>query len=128
MGLFSGIFGAKGPKEQKVLPWIALREPQQINEIKKKSKSKPQLIFKHSTRCGISRMVLNQFVDLYNLNEEQVDLYYLDLLNHRTTSDEVGYTFQVLHQSPQLLVVRNESVVAHASHGAINEIDLGRFI
>lgn len=128
MGLFGGIFGSKEAKEQKVLPWIALREPEEIKDIIAKSKSKPQLIFKHSTRCGISRMVLNQFVDLYTLGENDVDLHYLDLLNYRAVSDEVGYTFQVTHQSPQLLVIKNGSVVAHASHGAINDIDLARFI
>jgi len=80
------------------------------------------------TRCGISRMVMNQFIEAYELNENDLDLYYLDLLNYRDVSNEVGYKFQLIHQSPQLLVIKNGVVVAHDSHGAINSIDLNGFV
>jgi bacillithiol system protein YtxJ len=129
MGLFGKIFGGSGEaKEEKVLPWIPLNAVQQLDLIKDKSKTKTQVIFKHSTRCGISRMVMSQFVDAYNFTEKEVDLYYLDLLNFRDVSNEVGHKFQVMHQSPQILIIKNEIVVAHESHGAINDIDLSRFI
>jgi bacillithiol system protein YtxJ len=128
MGIFNKIFsGSSEPKEEKVLPWIALNSVNQLKVIAEKSKAKTQLIFKHSTRCGISRMVMNQFVSAYDV-DANADLYYLDLLNYRDVSNEVGYKFQVMHQSPQLLVVRNGVAVAHASHGAINEMDLEKFI
>ena len=129
MGLIKKLFGGSSePKEEKILPWIALNNLSQLDAINAKSTTKTQVIFKHSTRCGISRMVMNQFVDAYNLRENDLDLYYLDLLNYRDVSNEVGYKFQVIHQSPQILVIKNGVVVAHDSHGAINEIDLARFI
>ena len=129
MGLFNKLFsGSTEEKEEKILPWIALNEIKQLDDIIVKSKSKTQLIFKHSTRCGISRMVMNQFVSNYNFSEQQLDLYYLDLLNYRDISNEVGYKFQVMHESPQLLVLKNGVVVAHASHGSINDLDLNRFV
>ncbi|WP_353778571.1 bacillithiol system redox-active protein YtxJ [Winogradskyella sp. 3972H.M.0a.05] len=128
MGLFNKIFGASETKEEKALPWIPLNSLSQLDEIVEKSKTKPQFIFKHSTRCGISRMVINGLIVNYELTEDQADLYYLDLLNFRQVSDEVGYKFQVIHQSPQLLVIKNGITVAHASHGAINNIDLERFL
>lgn len=129
MGLFKKIFGGNGePKEEKLLPWIPLNDLQQINHLMEKSKGKTQVIFKHSTRCGISRMVMNQFVDAYNVTEKDLDLYYLDLLNYRDVSNEIGFKLQVMHESPQLIVIRNGSAVAHASHGAINGIDLNQFI
>ncbi|APY12203.1 cytosolic protein [Seonamhaeicola sp. S2-3] len=129
MGLLNKIFGGSSePKEEKILPWIALKNLEQLNDIEEKSKTKAQVIFKHSTRCGISRMVMNQFVDAYNLTETDLDLYYLDLLNYRDVSNEVGYKFQVLHESPQILVIKNGQTVAHASHGAINEISLENYI
>ncbi|WP_417556968.1 bacillithiol system redox-active protein YtxJ [Mesoflavibacter zeaxanthinifaciens] len=117
----------KTPKEEKVLPWQNLTSIEQLDEIELSSKGKTQLIFKHSTRCGISRMVLNQFTEAYDL-DLNADLYYLDLLNYRDVSNEVGYKFQVMHQSPQLLIIKNGVVVAHASHGAINDLDLSTFI
>ncbi|NRA93559.1 MAG: bacillithiol system redox-active protein YtxJ [Psychroserpens sp.] len=127
MGLFKNIFGSSEPKEEKVLPWQALTSVDQIRTISERSKSKTQVIFKHSTRCGISSMVMNQFVSMYDL-DANIDLYYLDLLSYREVSNEVGYTFQVIHQSPQLLIIRNEVTVAHASHGAVNELDLNRYV
>ena len=129
MGLINKLFGGSAePNEEKVLPWIPLSELSQLDTITEKSATKTQVVFKHSTRCGISRMVMNQFVEAYNLTENDLDLYYLDLLNYREVSNEVGYKFQVIHQSPQLLVIKNGVVVAHDSHGAINEIDLNRFV
>ncbi|HLV69615.1 MAG TPA: bacillithiol system redox-active protein YtxJ [Xanthomarina sp.] len=129
MGLFKNIFGSSSEdKEEKVLPWIDLTNVNQLNDIENKSKNKAQVIFKHSTRCGISRMVLKQFVASYNLTESDLDLYYLDLLNHRDVSSETGYKFQVMHESPQLLIVKNGVVVAHASHGSINNLNLGSFV
>lgn len=126
--MFKKLFGgSKEPKEEKILPWKQLATIEQLNIIEELSKGKTQVIFKHSTRCGISRMVMNQFVAAFNL-DTNIDLYYLDLLSYRDVSNEVGYKFQVIHQSPQLIVVKNGVAVAHASHGAINEVDLEKFI
>ena len=125
--MFKKLFGSSEPKEEKILPWLPLTAIDQLETIAEQSKTKTQLIFKHSTRCGISRMVMNQFVSAYYA-DTNADLYYLDLLNYRAVSNEVGYKFQVIHQSPQLVVMRNGVAVAHASHGAINEMDLMRFI
>lgn len=127
MGLFNKLFNSSTePKEEKVLPWQALNTVNQLDEIIKRSKTKTQFVFKHSTRCGISRMVMNQFIEAYDL-DTNADLYYLDLLSFRNVSDEIGYKFQVMHQSPQLLIIKNGVTVAHASHGAINGIDIKKF-
>ena len=127
MGFFKNMFGASEPKEEKILPWQPLNNLDQLNVIAERSKTKTQIIFKHSTRCGISRMVMNQFVSMYDV-DSNMDLYYLDLLSYRDVSNEVGYKFQVIHQSPQLLVIRNGITAAHASHGAINDLNLSSFI
>lgn len=131
MGVFNGLFGGKGnkeKKEEKSIPWIALNSLDQLEDIEKKSLTKPQFIFKHSTTCGISRMVINMFKSNYDITENQADLYYLDLHAYREVSNEVGYRFQLMHQSPQLLVIKNGTTVANASHGAIAEVNLQQFI
>ncbi|MDO7173322.1 bacillithiol system redox-active protein YtxJ [Mariniflexile sp. AS56] len=129
MGIFNKLFsGSTEEKDKKALPWIPLTELAQLTDIKTKSATKTQVIFKHSTRCGISRMVIKQFESAYNVTENDVDLYYLDLLNHRDISGEIAATFQVMHESPQLLIIKNGVVVKFDSHGAINSIDLSEFI
>lgn len=126
MGLFKNIFKTSESKEEKLLPWITLNSIEQLEDIEENSKTKAQVIFKHSTRCGISRMIMNQFIDAYDVNTN-LDLYYLDLLSYRELSNEVGYKFQVMHESPQLLVVENGVVIKHASHGAIGGLDLSNY-
>jgi bacillithiol system protein YtxJ len=115
-------------KEEKTIPWISLTSLDQLNEIEENSKTKTQVIFKHSKTCGISRMTMNMFKSGYDFSADEIDLYYLDLLAYREVSNETGYKFQVLHQSPQLLVIRNTTVVAHTSHGAIAELDLKKYV
>ena len=128
MVFINKIFGGSSePKEEKLLLWINLNSLSQLVEVEEKSKTKTQVIFKHSTRCGISRMVMNQFVDAYDV-DANLDLYYLDLLNYRDVSNEVGYKFQVMHQSPQMLIIKNGVAVTHASHGAINDLDMGTYV
>ena len=87
--------------------------------LEEESRKMPVVIFKHSTRCGISRMVLNNFEKNYDLNEEDVKLYYLDLLAHREVSDAVASRYGIRHESPQLLILKDGEVADHASHHSI---------
>jgi bacillithiol system protein YtxJ len=131
MGLFNNMFGGKNeetPKESKKIEWVRLASIEQLDDIVAKSAGKPQVIFKHSTTCGISRMVLNMFTGSYALEAESIDMYFLDLLANRNVSSAVAEKFQVMHQSPQMLIIKNGVVVAHDSHGAINELELEKYI
>ncbi|XRE44785.1 General stress protein [Tenacibaculum discolor] len=130
MGVLNTLFGRKDKNkggEEAFINWIPLTSLDQIKEIKKRSKNEPVAIFKHSTRCGISSMVIKRFVNSFDEDLKDFKVYYLDLLSYREISNEIGYTFQVLHQSPQLLVVKNEEVISHASHYDIARIDLKKF-
>lgn len=130
MGIFKSIFGSdksNGKETGKQLQWIPLITLEQLDDIEHKSASKTQVIFKHSTTCGISRMVLNMFEKNPLLQEDSFDLYFLDLQRYREVSNEIVQKFQVLHQSPQLVIIKNGQMVAHSSHGGITEIDLGDY-
>ena len=109
-------------------PGSALETMEQLDVLLASSYRVPQLIFKHSTRCGISSMVIKRFEALFLQEHQKLKVYYLDLLNYRDISDEVGYTFQVRHQSPQLIVAKNGISIHHASHYDITQTNLSRFI
>ncbi|AXG71017.1 hypothetical protein KORDIASMS9_03272 [Kordia sp. SMS9] len=131
MGIFNKIFGssdASDTPEPSKVTWMPLTDLLQLDTIVEESKTKPVAIFKHSTRCGISRMVINQFEKAYDLEEHQMNVYYLDLLNYRPISQEIATRFQVWHESPQLIVVKNGITVAHASHSQINGVALEQFV
>jgi len=131
MGVLDNLFGSKDSKSDGTpskLSWIALSDVKQLEDIKEKSNSIPQLIFKHSTTCGISRMVLKMFTANFSLEASQMELHFLDLLNHRDISAAIAEKFSVQHQSPQALVIKNGVVEAHASHEAINDIELRKYV
>jgi bacillithiol system protein YtxJ len=131
MGFFNSLFGSTSGSQtpnEKNINWIPLVQAVQLTELINRSTEKPQLIFKHSTSCGISSMVIRMFESNYPLTADQADAYYLDLLSYRSISNLVADTFGVRHQSPQLLVITNGKVVAHDSHGAITDMDLSQWI
>ena len=108
--------------------WIPFNNLAQISEISENSVNKPVLIFKHSTRCSISRMALRQFEKEFDLDATQIDNYFLDLLNYREISNEIGEHFAVQHQSPQLILIQNEQATYHVSHSDIDASDLKQFL
>ncbi|WP_115462075.1 bacillithiol system redox-active protein YtxJ [Winogradskyella aurantiaca] len=128
MGLFKSLFGTSSDSNNKEdLPWIPLTSESQLETLVENSNTKPQLIFKHSTRCGISRMTLNQFQAQFPESGLHADLYYLDLLSFRSISNLVAKRFQVFHQSPQVLIIKNGIAVVNESHGAINSLNLAQY-
>lgn len=118
MGIIRNLFGGENSNDSKPkINWISLTTNEQLDAIVEKSQTKTQAIFKHSTRCGISTSVLRRFEDSTAI--EAIDFYFLDLLRYRTVSNEIANTFQVIHESPQLLIIKKGVVVAHDSHGGI---------
>jgi bacillithiol system protein YtxJ len=102
--------------------WIDLHTATQLNEIRQNSANRPQVIFKHSTRCSISQMVKNRL----DRSEAApaIDFYFLDLLAFRPISNSVAETFRVDHESPQILVIRNGECIYDESHTGINMEDI----
>lgn len=123
MGLFDKIFKGegKGNREEDVkIPWHSLTSMEQLEEMKKESYQTKIAVFKHSTRCGISKMVLRKFENEFAPEMEGiVKLYFLDLLLHRDISNEIAQRFNVPHQSPQLIVLQDGKAIFNASHQAI---------
>ena len=130
MGFLNHIFGDITSKkvEETYLNWTPLNSVTEINTIIELSKNQSVLIFKHSTGCGISKMVVKQFESLFNDENKQLKVYYLDLLNFREVSSKISEVFQVIHQSPQLLVIKNGISVYDESHYEITKVKLSKFI
>ena len=125
MALFTSIFGDSENKNTYAskINWIPLTDLGQLNEIMELSHQQPVAIFKHSTRCSISRMALKQFENEFDL-EGSVTPYFLDLLNHRDISNEIATRFEVYHQSPQLLLIKEGKSIYDASHSDIDAVEL----
>jgi bacillithiol system protein YtxJ len=100
--------------------WTELNSEQQIEEIKRESKSQLVLIFKHSTRCSISSTALNRLERNWKADEvAPMKTYYLDLISNRNISRSVAESFDVEHESPQVLILKDGNPVYVRSHLAI---------
>ena len=127
MSLFKNIFGNSNEESNSsTINWRELTDLGQLSEIVDVSFEQTVLIFKHSTRCGVSRSVLRQFESEFDL-EEKITPYFLDLLEHRDISNEIASRFGVVHQSPQLIVIKNGNSIYNASHDSIDAHDLKSF-
>jgi bacillithiol system protein YtxJ len=118
------MFSDNQPSQEKnSFPWIALNEITQLTEIQQ-AKDTTMVIFKHSTRCGISSSVLNRFEKKHQHTTAGIEFYFLDLLNFRALSAEIAARFMVIHQSPQLILIKDGTVITQASHYDILDVKL----
>jgi bacillithiol system protein YtxJ len=100
------------------MDWIELKEESQLDEIKARSKEKPQVIFKHSTRCSISSMAKSRLERAAVFPD--ISYYLLDLIQHRNVSQKIAEDFQVHHESPQILLIKDGNCIYDESHSGIN--------
>lgn len=106
------------------MQWLPLTDISQLHALIKNSNEQSAqgltvLLFKHSTRCSISSMALNRLESKWQ-NNENVKTYFLDLLKFRDVSNEIASVFNVEHQSPQVLIIKNGKCVYHNSHNGIS--------
>lgn len=104
--------------------WRELNNLSQLEEIIRLSQTRPQLIFKHSTRCFISKSVLRNFESDWPANDPKVDCWFLDLLAHRDVSGAVEKQFLVRHESPQAILIQQGQAVYNASHDDISAVEI----
>lgn len=99
--------------------WNKLTEDGQLAAIKQESATQPVMIFKHSTTCSISTMALKRMERNWQ-DAAGIKPYYLDLLANRALSKQVADAFDVEHQSPQVLLIKNGEAVYDESHYSIS--------
>ena len=128
MSLFKNTFGSlEQDASISKIGWKQLTDLSELDTIVEESNKKPVLIFKHSTRCSVSRMVLKQFENEFVL-QDKIKPYFLDLLQHRAISNEIASQFGVQHQSPQLIIIKNGKAIYNASHESIAAENLNDFV
>lgn len=108
------------------MQWIDLIDLAQIDTIK--NAPGYSVIFKHSTRCSISLMAKRNFELDWTSIPAETPLYFLDLISHRDISAQIAATFQVHHESPQLLLIKDGECILDSSHGEISAEEVAESI
>ncbi len=98
--------------------WIDLNDEQQLTTIAEQSKTQPVVIFKHSTRCSISSMAKNRLERAAPAPDTL--FYYLDLIKYRALSTKVAADFSIVHESPQIIMIKNGECTYDESHNGIS--------
>lgn len=108
--------------------WILITTIQDIYNIIEASVTKPQIIFKDSVTCGISAYAKERLVNGSDLLTANADFNYLDLLSYRNVSNFIADELDVIHQSPQIIVLKNKEVVYRVSHHSIQPEDIAKYL
>jgi bacillithiol system protein YtxJ len=98
------------------MAWQNLQHKDELGSIADASRNRPQLIFKHSSRCGISAAAKRRLESALDDLGQEMDLHFLDLINYRDVSNEIASRFSVAHESPQILLLRQGASVLNLSH------------
>ena len=124
MGIRSFFTGSGSGKDSKrdAFPWIPVETSEHLESLLDQEREGIAILFKHSTSCGLSGMMLRRFQKLWESSVDEADFYLLNVIGQREFSNRISAHFGVLHQSPQVLVLQDQVLLAHASHADINGI------
>ncbi|MEO5976744.1 MAG: bacillithiol system redox-active protein YtxJ [Chryseolinea sp.] len=99
------------------MKWNELKSTDQIETIREESKLNPVLIFKYSNRCSVSQVALDRLERKWSEGETSaIKPYFLDLISFRETSNRIAQQFDVEHESPQVLLIKDGKAIYDRSH------------
>ena len=58
----------------------------------------------------------------------EIQFWLLDVLNSRPISNSIATQFNIRHESPQILVIKNRKLLHHSSHSAIEAEEVNNII
>lgn len=82
------------------------------------------IVYKHSPICELSEMARGHVAAFEKQLPPGVKLFYVDVIGSRMASMHIEKTMGILHESPQILYLRDRQCVWSASHRAISRDSL----
>jgi bacillithiol system protein YtxJ len=102
--------------------WKPIHQIEDIDAIILASSLRPQVIFKHSTRCSVSSVAKRRLENSSDVKD--IDFHLLDVIANRDISNKVGSHFEVWHESPQVLLIMNGDCIYDESHLGISMLEI----
>lgn len=119
MSFFKNLLGSSEENQRKDF-WNIIQSEDDLQKAIQASYEKKTIIFKHSTRCFISKTVLKNFENEMEELQKDYHFYFLDLLAYRSISNKIADGFEIRHESPQVIVLENGNPVKNFSHQSIS--------
>jgi|TARA_B110000438_G_scaffold59800_2_gene59980 bacillithiol system protein YtxJ len=86
------------------------------------------LLFKHSPRCIVSRISLLRFELGFDKKINISKFIFIDVLKKRPLSNEIAKVYSIYHESPQIILLKDNNVLFHTSHSDISFSDLENYV
>lgn len=96
------------------------------DDLKEGSKIESVAILKYSNTCPISFNSKKSLIDAREKGILKKPIYILTVQESRELSDIISKELQVIHETPQIIVVKDKKAVYNSSHDDINPDDLAR--
>lgn len=96
-----------------------LKELHQVDELDnvwEVSKQKPVFIFKQSTTCPISADAFEEFKSFLDSTSIDIGAYFVKVRETREVSNKIAEKTDIQHQSPQILLMKDEEILWNTSH------------
>lgn len=103
--------------------FIELHDAPELDELMGQSAEVPIILFKHSDTCGISARAYREMTKL----EERV-VVLVTVQKARALSNEIESRFELPHETPQVLIVRDGRLAWSASHFRITADAVNRAV
>lgn len=108
--------------------WKHITSELEIHDIIEASKERPQIIFKDSITCGISAFAKERLIGGNEAMIAKANFNYLDLLKYRPLSSFIASELNVIHQSPQIIVLKEGKVVHTVTHHSIEPLKIATYL
>ncbi len=103
------------------MKWNPIVTLDTVDTLVEESEQTPVVILKHSTRCGISDLILNRLERQWDAESvPALEPRIVDVISDRAVSNHLASRFRVVHESPQAIILWKGEVIYHASHSGIN--------
>jgi bacillithiol system protein YtxJ len=106
------------------LSWQYIQGAEEIINIKNGLTEQTVLFFKHSHRCGLSELILDDLEKDWRRSPQEVRLIFVDVWQQRAIANLIAEEFGIKHHSPQAILVRKGKVIYQQSHGRIKVVDI----
>ncbi len=86
------------------MEWAVLTSEDDWQQILIRSERQPVLLFKHSSRCSLSSIVKHRLDDFDW--PSSTEGWFLDVIRYRSLSQQIARELNVIHESPQVLIIQ----------------------
>tara|TARA_R110000868_G_scaffold383578_6_gene650643 strand:- start:20729 stop:21112 length:384 start_codon:yes stop_codon:yes gene_type:complete len=122
MGFLDKFLGSAQEKKEEI--WFQISTTQEADGVINASNKKTQVILKHSNSCGVSFFAKKGLDSIPPEDLSNAEMYIVDVIRDRNLAYYLADRFSIRHESPQVLVIKNEKVIWHGSHNEVNDKNL----